>query len=127
MLQKEIVNRLQAGPGSKKYGRLSIMIQRFCQVEALFDVGPESFDPQPKVTSSIVRLTPHSTTKYPINDSTFFNTLVAQAFSQRRKTIRNSLKNVCTSSELEQANINPSLRAENLSIDDFVRLSNQLS
>lgn len=127
MLQKEIVNRLQAQPGSKQYGRLSIMIQLHCHVEALFDVDPESFDPKPKVMSSIVRLTPHLNQKFQIDDVPFFEKLVTTAFSQRRKTIRNSLKKMCSDIELEKAGINPSQRAESINISEFVTLSNQLT
>lgn len=126
MLQKEVVNRMQASPGNKQYGRLSIMIQLHCHVEALFDVSPESFFPPPKVMSSIVRLTPHISQKYAINNFKLFEKLVAEAFSQRRKTIRNSLKNSCSEQQLITAEIDPILRAENLAIDDFVRLTNQL-
>jgi 16S rRNA (adenine1518-N6/adenine1519-N6)-dimethyltransferase len=127
MLQKEIVDRLQAQPGSKQFGRLSIMIQLHCQVEALFDVDPECFHPRPKVMSSIVRLTPHTQQKYNIDDMELFETIVKAAFSQRRKTIRNTLKDLCDDLTFEIVGINPSTRAEALGIDDFVRLSNQLS
>ncbi|PHS73657.1 MAG: 16S rRNA (adenine(1518)-N(6)/adenine(1519)-N(6))-dimethyltransferase [Cycloclasticus sp.] len=126
MLQKEIVNRLEAQPGSKQFGRLSIMIQIFCQVEALFDVDPECFHPKPKVMSSIVRLTPHASSKYSIDDITLFETLVKNAFSQRRKTIRNTLKNICDDIAFEAVGIDPTKRAEALAIDDFVQLSNYL-
>ncbi|MEW5011752.1 MAG: 16S rRNA (adenine(1518)-N(6)/adenine(1519)-N(6))-dimethyltransferase RsmA [Cycloclasticus sp.] len=127
MLQKEIVNRLQARPGSKQFGRLSIMIQIHCEVEALFDVDPESFDPKPKVMSSIVRLRPHTQTKYRIDDLSLFEKIVKAAFAQRRKTIRNNLKEVCDEDVLRLAGIDPGARAEALAIEQFVELSNQLS
>ena len=127
MLQKEIVNRLHAKPGSKQFGRLSIMIQIYCEVEALFDVDPECFDPKPKVMSSIVRLSPHSTPKYIIDDLALFEQIVKAAFAQRRKTIRNNLKEICDEQALSDAGINPGARAEALEIELFVRLSNQLS
>ncbi len=127
MLQKEIVNRLQAQPGSKQFGRLSIMIQLHCDVEALFDVDPECFHPKPKVMSSIVRLTPHTKQKYAIDDLELFEKIVKAAFSQRRKTIRNTLKNICNEASLEAAHIDPNARAESLEINDFVNLSNQLN
>ncbi len=127
MLQKEIVNRLQAQPGSKQFGRLSIMIQLYCRVEALFDVDPECFHPMPKVMSSIVRLTPYTEQRYQINDIVLFEKVVKAAFSQRRKTIRNTLKNICTDDDFNAVNITPSARAEALSIDNFVSLSNHLS
>ena len=124
MLQKEVVNRLQAQPGSKQFGRLSIMVQLHCDVEALFDVDPECFSPKPAVMSSIVRLVPHTTEKYQVNNQSLFKKIVTLAFSQRRKTIRNSLKNSCSDAQFENAGIDPKLRAEALSIDDFVRLVN---
>ncbi|ORU90292.1 MAG: 16S rRNA (adenine(1518)-N(6)/adenine(1519)-N(6))-dimethyltransferase [Cycloclasticus sp. symbiont of Poecilosclerida sp. M] len=127
MLQKEIVNRLQAQPGNKQYGRLSIILQLHCHAEALFDVNPESFDPAPKVMSSIIRLTPHKKNLYIINDKTSFNRMVTSAFSQRRKTIRNSLKTICGVSELEQADINPTERAEDIDISRYVALANILT
>jgi len=127
MLQKEIVNRLHAKPGSKQFGRLSIMIQIHCEVEALFDVDPECFDPKPKVMSSIVRLTPHTTPKYKINDLELFEKIVKAAFAQRRKTIRNNLKEICDDQALNDAGIDAGSRAEALDIEQFVTLSNQLS
>lgn len=127
MLQKEIVNRLEAQPGSKQFGRLSIMIQLYCRVEALFDVDPECFTPKPKVMSSIVRLTPYETSPYAIDDIILFEKVVKAAFSQRRKTIRNTLKNICDDDVFQAVNINPSSRAEALSINDFVNLTNCLS
>jgi len=127
MLQKEIVNRLVAQPGSKQFGRLSIMIQLYCHVEALFDVEPECFDPRPKVMSSIVRLTPHAKPPYSIDDMTLFEKIVKAAFSQRRKTIRNTLKGICDDESFQATNIDPISRAEALSISDFVNLSNHLT
>jgi 16S rRNA (adenine1518-N6/adenine1519-N6)-dimethyltransferase len=127
MLQKEIVNRLEAQPGSKQFGRLSIMIQLYCQVEALFDVEPQCFHPRPKVMSSIVRLTPYPKSPYSIDDIVLFEKIVKNAFSQRRKTIRNTLKNICVDDDFQSANIDPGARAEALAIKDYVALSNHLS
>lgn len=124
MLQKEVVERLCASAGSKKYGRLSVMMAYFCSAEFLFDVPPESFDPIPKVMSAIVCLTPHLQPPVLINDFSHFEQVVKQAFSQRRKTIRNSLSKLLTSEQMLTIDIDPSLRAENLSLDDFARLSN---
>jgi len=92
MLQKEVVDRICAAPGSKKYGRLSVMMQYYCATELLFDVPPESFDPAPKVMSAIVRLVPHDHPPVAVNNLKMLNRVVVQAFSQRRKTLRNSLK-----------------------------------
>ncbi|SMF01759.1 dimethyladenosine transferase [Alteromonadaceae bacterium Bs31] len=126
MLQKEVVMRLAAKPSEKNYGRLSIMAQYFCCVEHLFDVPPESFEPAPKVDSAIVRLSPHGELPYLAHQPDKFDTLVKTAFSQRRKTLRNSLKSLVADFSIEELNIDLSQRAENLSLADYVALSNRL-
>ncbi len=126
MLQKEVVDRICAAPGSKKYGRLSVMMQYYCATELLFDVPPESFDPAPKVMSAIVRLVPHQQPPVEVNDITLLNRVVVQAFSQRRKTLRNSLKKLIEEDAIIALNIDPTLRAEALSLADFAKLSNLL-
>jgi 16S rRNA (adenine1518-N6/adenine1519-N6)-dimethyltransferase len=126
MLQKEVVDRICAAPGSKKYGRLSVMMQYYCATELLFDVSPESFDPVPKVMSAIVRLIPHQQPPVEVNDIKTLNRVVIQAFSQRRKTLRNSLKKLIAEDAIIALNIDPALRAEALSLDDFAKLSNLL-
>jgi 16S rRNA (adenine1518-N6/adenine1519-N6)-dimethyltransferase len=124
MLQKEVVDRMVAPPGSKQYGRLSVMVQYYCQVSSLFDVPPEAFYPAPKVNSSIVRLVPYATLPFPANNKQFFDEIVREAFNQRRKTLRNGLKNYFNDEQFELAGINPDLRAEMLSVEEFVRLAN---
>ncbi|WP_299876303.1 16S rRNA (adenine(1518)-N(6)/adenine(1519)-N(6))-dimethyltransferase RsmA [uncultured Cocleimonas sp.] len=124
MLQNEVVNRITAEPGSKTFGRLSVMVQYFCNCEYLFFVGPESFSPPPKVDSAILKLTPWSELPFLANDEDHLSRLVAQAFSMRRKTLRNNLKKILTAEQIETAGIDPSLRAESLSVKDFVTLSN---
>jgi len=124
MLQKEVVDRITASPSSKLYGRLSIMVQYTCQTEYLFHVGPEAFKPPPKVNSAVVRLTPWQTKPYIANNFDAFAAMVKQAFQKRRKSLRNALKGHVDISHIEQANINPTLRPENLSVADFVTLSN---
>lgn len=126
MLQKEVVDRICAAPGSKKYGRLSVMMQYYCATELLFDVPPESFDPAPKVMSAIVRLVPHEQPPVVVNDIGNLNRVVIQAFSQRRKTLRNSLKKLIEEDAIASLNIDPTLRAEALSLSDFAKLSNLL-
>ncbi len=126
MLQKEVVDRICASPGSKKYGRLSVMMQYYCETESLFDVPPESFDPVPKVMSAIVRLVPHQHVPVQVNNMASLNRVVTQAFSQRRKTLRNSLKKLITEDEFIGLNIDASIRAEALSLNDFAMLSNLL-
>ena len=123
MLQKEVVQRMAAGPGSKRYGRLSVMLQARCEVESLFEIGPGAFKPAPKVDSAFVRLTPHPSPPCQIDDWEIFRQLVNQAFSQRRKTLRNSLKDLVTSEQMEQAGVDPGLRAERLEVADYVRLA----
>ncbi|MCK5120487.1 MAG: 16S rRNA (adenine(1518)-N(6)/adenine(1519)-N(6))-dimethyltransferase RsmA [Methylococcales bacterium] len=123
MLQKEVVDRICAEPGTKKYGRLSVMIQYYCETELVFDVPPESFDPIPKVMSSIVKLTPHQKPPVEIKSIKQLNKVVTTAFSQRRKTIRNSLKKLITEEQIIELDINPTLRAESISLAEFARLS----
>ncbi len=126
MLQKEVVNRICAEPGSKKYGRLSVMMQYYCETEQLFDVPPESFDPVPKVMSAIVRLTPHQKPPVDISDIKLLNKVVTTAFSQRRKTIRNSLKTLLSEQQLVALGIDPTMRAEAISLADFALISQQI-
>ena len=126
MLQKEVVDRLAANPGNKNYGRLTVMIQYYCEVEPLFTVGPGAFNPPPKVESAIVRLTPKQQL-LPLNNHEDFYKLVRQAFSQRRKTLRNTLKGMITDDVFRQLDIDPSARAETLALESYVRLANTLS
>jgi len=126
MLQKEVVDRICAVPGSKKYGRLSVMMQYYCETELLFDVPPESFDPAPQVMSAIVRLIPHLQPPVAVNDVAKLNRIVTQAFSQRRKTLRNSLKKLIEEEAIAALGIDPTLRAESISLAEFAQLSNLL-
>jgi 16S rRNA (adenine1518-N6/adenine1519-N6)-dimethyltransferase len=126
MLQKEVVDRICAVPGSKKYGRLSVMMQYYCVPELLFYVPPESFDPIPQVTSAIVRLVPHSSPPVVVNDVAKLNRVVTQAFSQRRKTLRNSLKKLIVEEDIIALGIDPTLRAESITLAEFASLSNLL-
>jgi 16S rRNA (adenine1518-N6/adenine1519-N6)-dimethyltransferase len=127
MLQNEVVERITAKPGSKLFGRLSVMVQYFCETEYLFFVGPESFDPPPKVDSAILRLTPWSERPYQAKDDQQLSKIVAQAFSMRRKTLRNNLKKLISAEQIESLGIDPSHRAETLGVEDFVKLSNFIS
>ncbi len=123
MLQKEVVDRICAEPGSKKYGRLSVMMQYYCETDHLFDVPPESFNPAPKVMSSIVRLTPHEQAPVEIESIATLNTVVTAAFSQRRKTLRNSLKKLILETNIIALDIDPVRRAETLSLAEFANIS----
>lgn len=127
MLQKEVVERICAIPGNKQYGRLSVMLQYQCDVEKLFIVKPGAFNPAPKVDSAIVKLTPKQSICNETKDNKIFSSIVQDAFAQRRKTLRNALKNHLSEQEIAECGINPSARAETLTVDDFVSLSNMAS
>jgi len=126
MLQKEVVERMAASPGSKAYGRLGIMLGCYLHIESLFDVDRSAFDPPPAVTSAVVRLDPLPTGTFVIADEAGLSTLVATAFMQRRKTLRNSLKEAVEASDFEAVSINPALRPEQVSIAQYVALANYL-
>ena len=123
MLQREVVDRMVAAPGDPAYGRLSVMLQYHCRVISLFDIGPGAFSPPPKVDSAVARLVPHSQPPVEVNDYQRFSELVRQAFSQRRKTLRNSLKNTLDSEAIQAAGIDPTARPETLGLEDFAALS----
>jgi 16S rRNA (adenine1518-N6/adenine1519-N6)-dimethyltransferase len=124
MLQKEVVDRMAAAPGSKVYGRLSVMLQAWCEVTPLFVVPPGAFRPPPKVDSAVVRLVPRVPAQVGIDDPARFARLVKAAFGQRRKTLRNALRDVCDAATIESAGIRPDTRAEQLAVADFIRLAN---
>ncbi|WP_296269940.1 16S rRNA (adenine(1518)-N(6)/adenine(1519)-N(6))-dimethyltransferase RsmA [Pseudomonas sp. UBA6323] len=127
MLQKEVVERMAAGPGGGDWGRLSIMVQYHCRVEHLFNVGPGAFNPPPKVDSAIVRLVPHETLPHPAKDHRLLERVVREAFNQRRKTLRNTLKQLLPAEAIEAAGVDGSLRPEQLDLAAFVRLADQLA
>lgn len=126
MLQKEVVERLAAGPGDNHYGRLGIMAQYYCQVEPLFIVPPHAFDPAPKVDSAIVRLTPYQTLPLVAQDVSLFQEVVRTAFTQRRKTLRNNLKSLFSAEQISALDIDPSLRPEKLTPAQFIQLADAL-
>ncbi len=123
MLQKEVVERLAATPGGGDWGRLSIMVQYHCRVEHLFNVGPGAFNPPPKVDSAIVRLTPFAEPPHPARDPKLLERVVREAFNQRRKTLRNTLKPLLSVEDIEAAEVDPTLRPEQLDLAAFVRLA----
>ena len=122
MLQQEVVKRMAAEPGSKAWGRLSVMCQYYCQVIPLFDVPPEAFSPAPKVQSMFVKLVPHKQAPVQIKNMAVFERLVSQAFSMRRKTLRNSLRGMLDTAMIESAGIDPGARPETLSLAQFAAL-----
>ncbi len=124
MLQEEVVDRIVATPNSKAYGRLSVVLQYYCAVEKLFTVPPTAFYPQPKVNSAIIRLTPRLNITEAVIDPIQFEQLVKLAFVHRRKTIRNNLKHHFTDADLINLHIDPQMRPEQLTISQFIHLSN---
>ena len=123
MLQKEVVDRMVATPGNKVYGRLSVMLQYRYRMQKMFDVPPGAFTPAPKVTSSIVRMIPKKSEELLPVDSERFSAIVAAAFNQRRKTLRNALAKILTEEEIKNAGVDPALRAEALDVEAFVALA----
>ena len=126
MLQKEVVERMVAVPSTPEYGRLSVMLQYRLQMEYLFTVPPEAFEPAPKVESAFVRAVPHKSLPYPAIDENLFAKVVLSAFGQRRKTLRNTLRGLLDDEGFKKLNIDPQLRAENLSVAQFVSIANHL-
>jgi 16S rRNA (adenine1518-N6/adenine1519-N6)-dimethyltransferase len=126
MLQLEVVRRLAAGPGDDNYGRLGLMMQYYCRVEPLFQVPASAFTPRPKVESAVVRLVPWETLPHPAKNPETLAAVVRTAFNQRRKTVRNSLKSLLTEAQLSALGIDPGKRPENLSLRDYVRISDSL-
>lgn len=127
MLQKEVVERMVAAPSTSAYGRLSVMLQYRLQMEYLFTVPPDAFDPAPKVESAFVRCVPHSALPFSAHDEALFAQVVTAAFGQRRKTLRNTLKGLLDDEGFAALNIDSQLRAENLGIKDFVAIANYLT
>ena len=126
MLQKEVVDRMAAQPGSKAYGRLGIMLGCHLNIEPLFDVPPGAFDPPPDVNSAVVRLDPLPPGTFQIEDEFGLSSLVARAFMQRRKTLRNALRTEADVDDLAAVGIDPGLRPEQVSIRQYIELSNYL-
>jgi 16S rRNA (adenine1518-N6/adenine1519-N6)-dimethyltransferase len=123
MLQREVVDRMTADPGSKRYGRLTVMLAAWTDIEACFDIGPGAFNPPPKVWSTVVRIVPRTTPRFTIADEDGFRRLVALAFSMRRKTLRRILKGRLGEAALTAAGFDPTARPETLAPEDFARLS----
>jgi 16S rRNA (adenine1518-N6/adenine1519-N6)-dimethyltransferase len=123
MFQKEVAERIASGPGNKKYGIISVLLQAYYDIEYLFTVNADVFDPPPKVKSGVIRLRRNGKKKLDCNES-FFKKVVKQAFSQRRKTLRNSLKPLLLDKTFDDPLL--TLRAERLGVEEFVYLTNQL-
>ncbi len=126
MLQKEVVERLTAPVGDKHYGRLSVMAQYFCDCEYLFTIGPNAFYPPPKVDSALIRMIPIQRS-LTAKSTQALSDIVKKAFLHRRKTVSNCLKGLISADELREIDINPSLRPQQLTVDNFVTISNKLN
>ncbi len=124
MLQKEVVDRMAASSNTSAYGRLSVMLQYYCRVEKVFHVPATAFSPEPKVESAIVRLIPHQQLPVVAENIELFAEIVREAFNHRRKTLRNCLKPYINADGLSKLDIDPRWRPEQLSVADFVRISN---
>ena len=127
MLQKEVVDRMVAEPGTADYGRLSVMLQYRFYMERMLDVPPEAFDPPPKVDSAVVRMIPHPTLPHQAQDEQQLAHIVQVAFAQRRKTLRNNLKGVLDDEGFATLGIDPGIRPENLPVGGFVAICNYLT
>jgi 16S rRNA (adenine1518-N6/adenine1519-N6)-dimethyltransferase len=123
MLQKEVVERMVAAPSDSEYSRLSVMLQYRFEMELLLDVPAAAFRPEPKVESAVVRLTPFARLPHPARDETVFAKIVAAAFSQRRKTLRNALQAHFKAEDFEKLGVDARLRAQDLRVEEFVRLA----
>jgi 16S rRNA (adenine1518-N6/adenine1519-N6)-dimethyltransferase len=122
MLQKEVVERMTAEPGSKRYGRLTVMLSLWTDIEACFDIGPGAFNPPPKVRSTLVRLVPRARPRFDVSDETRFARFVATLFSMRRKTLRRILRDKLSAAAIEAAGFDPTARPETLRPEEFARL-----
>lgn len=127
MLQKEVVDRMVGSPATADYGRLSVMLQYRFDMEYVFSVPAESFRPVPKVESAIVRMTPRDSSVRIVKNEALFSQIVTAAFSQRRKTLRNTLQQHLTAADFSALGIDSGLRAENLSVEEFAAIANFLS
>ncbi len=127
MLQKEVVDRISAPPGNKVYGRLTIMLGCQLEVVPIFDVPPDAFTPPPKVMSSVVRMRPWPDGHFDVQDANKLEQIVKQAFSMRRKTLRNALQGLAEAADIEAAGLEPGNRPEQIPVDGWIRLANRLA
>ena len=127
MLQNEVVERLAAKPNARAYGRLSVMVQYRCHVEMLLRVGPSAFRPPPRVESAVVRLVPRDAPRVHVRNEEVFEEVVRRAFSHRRKTLRNALRELLTATHIEAVGVDPGARAGVLSLEAFAALSNAVA
>jgi len=124
MLQKEVAQRIAAGPGSRTYGRLSVAIAARCEIETLFHIKPGSFTPPPRVDSSFICLRPDASKRMRIVKHDAFDRVVKQAFGQRRKRLSNALGGLLSTAQIESIGVDPGARAEQLTVEEFIALGN---
>ena len=126
MLQLEVIQRMVSKVGKRNYGRLSLMVQYYCEVEHLFNVASSAFSPKPKVVSALARLKPHNSTSIRAKDSDCLQTVIRTAFNQRRKTLRNSLRTIIPEALLDRIAINKNLRPQDITLNEYVEISNAI-
>ena len=127
MVQKEVAERITANPSNKSFGRLSVILQYYFDTELLFEIPPEAFSPQPKITSAFIRLIRKKRVSLKVVDKDSFEKIVKVAFSQKRKTIKNNFKNILFDKDFFNLEISPKIRSEALSIDQFIKLENYVT
>ncbi len=127
MLQKEVVDRLIAAPNTKDYGKLTIMGQYYCRMMPFLEVPPSSFTPSPKVDSAVIKIIPYDKKPYTAENEKLMNRIVAASFNQRRKTIANSMSEFLNADDFNALGLDPKLRAENITVEQYVRIANYIS
>jgi len=127
MVQKEVAERITAKPSNKSFGRLSVILQYYFETELLFEIPPEAFSPQPKITSAFIRLIRKKRISPKVIDEDSFEQIVKVAFSQKRKTIKNNFKNILFDKDFFNLEISPKIRSEALTIDQFIKLENYVT
>jgi len=127
MVQKEVAERITAKPSNKSFGRLSVILQYYFDTELLFEIPPEAFSPQPKITSAFIRLIRKKRVSPKVIDEDSFEQIVKVAFSQKRKTIKNNFKNILFDKDFFSLEISPKIRSEALTIDQFIKLENYVT
>ena len=127
MVQKEVAERITAKPSNKSFGRLSVILQYYFDTELLFEIPPEAFSPQPKITSAFIRLIRKKRLSLKVIDKECFEKIVKIAFSQKRKTIKNNFKNILFDKDFFNLEISPKIRSEALTVDQFIKLENYVT
>jgi len=127
MVQKEVAERITSKPSNKSFGRLSVILQYYFDTELLFEIPPEAFSPEPKITSAFVRLIRKKRVSHKVIDKDSFEQIIKIAFSQKRKTIKNNFKNILFDKDFLNLKISSKIRAETLTIEQFIKLENYVT